>query len=638
PSVRHRVNVTLPAGTIDLGANGTNYTLEAWVKLPTRLINERMVLFRTAGPGPRVSFSIAANRTLHTTIFGTQDIGSSVRIPNDNRWHHIAVVCEDFSRLHFHLDGVRMQTVNRTGTGAASSSGSPSLLIGMESDTRYFKGLLDRVRIHNTALTPEQLDYPARPGLPRITMNPSDMVVDPATTVSLEAAGTSSSPATYAWRYRASRADLVGTDLPNSNATTLTLNNVTVANEGFYSLVIRNDAGEVESYSARVTVRTAPGTLQPLWTILPGERDYITGYNNTASLRDLERGLAYNPTTDHLLVVARANSTDIRKIAILDAAAGSEVGELKTTGISGGTFPLSRIAVADDGAIYAANFGSTSGTTSTSFLRVYRWADESAEPTTAYVGNPVNAQYGKNLTVRGSGANTQILLETRGTFVVMLVTTDGVNFNPVIVQTDARSDDFSLGTAFGDEDTFWGKNQFEPLYQWEFDLATRSGKLVRTYADLPTEHFSNFSFSNDGKWLAGLNVNPNGADTVDLYDLSDLNRGPVLVDTAAFTVDNPNAVFGGKVVIAGNRVFALNSNNGIRAFTIGGSEAPALDFARNGTSITLTWPASAAGFVLESADQLPGANWTVVPFQTQGDVNTATVTTSKAQQFFRLRK
>ena len=127
--VRQFVNADLSASPLDLGINSTNYTLQAWVKLPTRLNTDRMVIYRTAGQGPRVSLSVNHNRALYTTVFGNTDFASSVVIPNDNRWHHVAAAMEDnFGRVRFYLDGTSRQTINRTATGAASASGRPSAL------------------------------------------------------------------------------------------------------------------------------------------------------------------------------------------------------------------------------------------------------------------------------------------------------------------------------------------------------------------------------------------------------------------------------------------------------------------------------------------------------------------------------
>ena len=65
---------------------------------------------------------------------------------------------------------------------------------------------------------------------------------------------------------------------------------------------------------------------------------------------------------------------------------------------------------------------------------LYRWSNDSpgTVPTVAFTGNPTpgNSQrYGDTLDVRGAGANTQVILGSRGsTNVVILTTADGINF------------------------------------------------------------------------------------------------------------------------------------------------------------------------------------------------------------------
>ena len=64
------------------------------------------------------------------------------------------------------------------------------------------------------------------------------------------------------------------------------------------------------------------------------------------------------------------------------------------------------------------------------------------------------------------------------------------------------------------------------------------------------------------------------------------------------------------------------------------TEPPVLSLTRAGNQITLSWPAEAMGFLLESTDALPGTAWSVV----EGVVNNSvTVSTTAATRFYRLR-
>ena len=290
--------VAVPYGgtPINLGENNTNYSLQAWVKLPTGPMEERRVIYRSDGPAPRISLSINSTRTLHTTVLGTADFVTTVPVPNDNRWHHIGVVMEDFARLRFYLDGILRQTVNRTQTAVATGGGTPGLTIGKESETRYFRGVLDRVIIHNNALTNSTLDYPAIPGLATfdtLASHPVDVVTNAGSTTTFTGGPTSSSAATYQWRYRTNLADQTSAALPGQTSTNLTLNNVGAGNEGFYFLVVSNAAGVSESYAARLTLRTSLGLNVggfevPKYKSGPlEEQDYWTNDQNGNAVRVL---------------------------------------------------------------------------------------------------------------------------------------------------------------------------------------------------------------------------------------------------------------------------------------------------------------------------------------------------------------
>ena len=61
-----------------------------------------------------------------------------------------------------------------------------------------------------------------------------------------------------------------------------------------------------------------------------------------------------------------------------------------------------------------------------------------------------------------------------------------------------------------------------------------------------------------------------------------------------------------------------------------------LSVSQAGGSVTLTWPAAASGFVLESTAILtPGSAWTAVPGTS---ANSITISISPENRFYRLRK
>ena len=76
-------------------------------------------------------------------------------------------------------------------------------------------------------------------------------------------------------------------------------------------------------------------------------------------------------------------------------------------------------------------------------------------------------------------------------------------------------------------------------------------------------------------------------------------------------------------------------NFGLYSISETPSEPAQLAISRAGDILTIEWPASATGFVLESADSVPSSTWTEV---TGVANNTASVTVSTETRFFRLRK
>ncbi|MEO5802039.1 MAG: LamG-like jellyroll fold domain-containing protein [Verrucomicrobiota bacterium] len=641
-----QVVTTFGVTNTDLTANNTNYTLEAWIKMPTgRMIFEREVIFRTDGPAPRVSLSINSDRTLHTSLLGNADYTTTAHLPNDGRWHHVAIVMTNFSRVVFYIDGIMRQNLARNASVAwTASTNTPRLLMGKESETRYFRGLIDRVRLSNSAYTnsPLTLDFPAKAGLPLITAQPADVIASVGSNATFSATVTSGTTATYQWSFRTNLADLGGTAIANATNTTLIVSNVSLASQRFYFLTVSNTVGVVESHGARLTARTQPGALTQLWRIAPATAA-ATNPSNVAIITgasDLERGMAYNPLTDHLLIGARVSSPTAKGIFILNAADGSYVGELNSVAstVVGGTIVMTKVVVADDGAIYVCNFGTLSDSNP---LKIYRWADETAEPTLAYVGNPpsgitANQQYGKNMIVRGSGVNTQILMDSRTSILTLFRTANGVDFTPTLMLEDGFDYGFT-GMAWGEGDTFWGKQFGEPLYQWTLDSAAQFAPTLRTYINQPGDSFANLSFNTNRSRVAGINYTATPY-SVQLWDFANLNSDPILLDTATFSTSATHTLNYGNVLFGNtNRLFALIPNNGITAYSIV-APAPTLGIRRSGNDLIVFWPSTVTGYILESSLTLPFSNPQTVSFSVVGNENQATVQATGNAKFYRLKQ
>jgi hypothetical protein len=294
----------------------------------------------------------------------------------------------------------------------------------------------------NATLTVSQAPVP-----PSIATQPADLVVYARQTATFSIVANGATPLAYQWRFN-------GANLAGATAAQLTLNDVQTNQTGGYSVIVTNAFGSITSRVALLTVNpvfVAAG-FSELWSLAAGSRSYLT----IASLPN-ERGMTYNPTTRHLVLVSRTTTS----VYVLDADSGADLWTLSTSNISGGTYTLLMVGVADDGAVYAGNLTAAGSTTA---FKLYRWANDSsnATPAVAFSGDPSpsnNQRWGDTMDVRGAGTNTQVIIGSRsGTNAAILTTADGTTFVAKSINVaSAPAGSFGLGIAFGSGSTFWGK-------------------------------------------------------------------------------------------------------------------------------------------------------------------------------------
>ncbi len=336
-------------------------------------------------------------------------------------------------------------------------------------------------------------------------------------------------------------------------------------------------------------------TLQPLTTFGSHGDGSVRPGDLTPDLSatgQLQRGMAYNATTGHLLVVDRSTNGGINyAVNIIDGNTGTHLGALDTSSgdilSTGGNtaFIFNLVGVAEDGSIYAGNLSSATSSTTIPQYRLYRWASETSSltrvlPTASSPnddpsnGNTNSSQkrWGDTMAVRGSGMTTQILIANRGTLVALLTPTDSslTAFSIRTLTTDAPVGGFSIGLSFGAGDTFWstsGAFNNGPLLHLQFDALAGT---ATTLTNFPSPTFpgtiSPILVVPSSNLLAGITM-VSGADSVRLYDISNSNS-PVLLDRKSFVTANNNNAFSGSLALGTNGVlYALDSDNGIMAFT-----------------------------------------------------------------------
>ena len=323
--------------------------------------------------------------------------------------------------------------------------------------------------------------------------------------------------------------------------------------------------------------------------LAPGEPNDPSGNPNTfLGTNNFERGLAFNAATDHLYLVSRPNTANGNTlfVRILDALTGQDVGALDTDvsiifgGFTG--FPLNMIGVAADGAIYGANL---TVNTSTAPFKVYRWDNETSPPVNVYVGNPepLSIRVGDSFDVFGAGLQTRVtsglnsppanptLPDANGFTIVD--PNSGLNTDVRFVGTPPDNGDFRLGMTFIDSDTvLGGVNTNVRLSSFNGNAAVLDATLTLTNAN---ERSFDFAVVGGVPLLATVETGSQAtASTVRVYDMT-TPATPVLVSSGRTTtgavVANANGT--GQVKwgeITGNTatLYAMNTNNGIQAFTV----------------------------------------------------------------------
>jgi hypothetical protein len=500
-------------------------------------------------------------------------------------------------------------TQNPTSIGAAAVSFGTNLLFALDENNG----------IKAFAINPDYV-----PPSVSIAAHPANVTAMEGATVTFNAVALGAEPLLLQWRFNDTNI-VASANVSGANSNVLTLRNITLASAGSYSLFASNIFGTATTSNAVLTVVPTFNTAQMTntWNLLPGDRPYL-GTGNT------ERGLAYNSATANLLLVSRASQDP--EVVVLDPATGAEKWVLNVGGIpasvAGVSLGLNLVGVGDDGAVFGSSVTVNSSTTP---FYLYRWANDSVgvAPGTAFAGDPAASvepglRWGDALAVRGSGASTQVLLSPgSGTNVVLLRTTSGMDFQnevaPAVISIRGVPSGFArLGLAFGPGgNTFWGKAPGGSLYLVEFDLSSNTGAVVHEYStNSVAAGLRGISTGLNQRFLAGISLDL--SHNVQLYEIGDLAAGPILRDQEVFASLNANVTSGGTGVTAfgGNYLFALDTNNGLKAFLIDPNYVPPItefsitSVVQSGNSIILIWQSNAGqAYQVQSRDSLESGSW-----------------------------
>ena len=501
------------------------------------------------------------------------------------------------------LPPIQITTTNFL-TGNANVNGTGAALFGGVGKTNRIHALWS-----NNGIKAAHLVY-AAPTPPTITAGPQSATIYtnfPSYTFTVSGSG--ALPRHYQWQ-------LNSVDIPNAtNSSYLKSGPFTTADSGQFRVIITNSVGSVTSAVATLIV-TEPiqtGIQTTLWNITNASRSYLQNDNNC-------RGMAYDPVTSRLVVVSRTGSTNA--IYYLDAATGADISQLNTLGIAGGSFGLNMIGVAEDGVVFAGNMTQNNADGN---YELYRWGsvDSGAFPSQAFDASPApseNVRWGDSIAVRGAGNDTQVIIGSNSRHVALLTSADGGNTftsTPLAAPAAVPNGYAQFGIAFGGGNTFWAKSSGFQLRYFSYDptFADTNLTLLAEYS-LPfrISSVSGIAVSTNLNALAGVEVaNP---DNVQFYRLPISTNPPVLIDQDFFVTDNANGNATASVAFSTNNIiYALDSNNGLRAMTLNlAATVPSLtitEITTTGASATVTWTSiPGANYEVQYKNSLADLTWT----------------------------
>ena len=465
------------------------------VQYPSNFASQSAVTGTVLGSAATLNYS--SGRTMHVTyspggkMLGVIQAGNTT--PNTNAIFSMANYTASVSLLASTNFSTPNANVNNTGMAAFGGAGKTNFFYVLES---------------NNGLQAYAINFIATPIAPTILASPAG-VTGAFPTYGLTVTANGTAPLKYQWLASNAGTNISATftNIPGAITNSFA---ITTSSTNYYEVIITNSVGSVTSAPVLVSLLkpTTSTVVTQNWSIAPG----ATGYNYLTTGDD-NRGLAYDVNSNRVVVASRSPG-----LYILDGTTGTNIGTLSMSGVTGGTFALDQVGIADDDAVYAGNLVLAGGAGFT----LYRWAGPitNAAGTIAFqdTSGVLGAvdRWGDTMAVRGSGANTQVILGSRaGTNIALLTTSDGINFNgQVIGISNAPAGFAGLGIAFGAGNTIYAKNNLSHLYVIGIDPVNNVGGVLLDYpnpAKTPT-YMTAISADLANNILAGLDLGDNPHD------------------------------------------------------------------------------------------------------------------------------
>lgn len=302
-----------------------------------------------------------------------------------------------------------------------------------------------------------------------------------------------------------------------------------------------------------------PARLQAAWKVPVNSVPWLANDNTT-------RGIAYNPASDHILVVSRTGAPNIR---VLSAATGLEVGQLDLTGVSGGFFPLNEIAVTRDGQIFSAPLVLSGGT-----MNIYYWENEQVAPKIVWTGNIGTKRYGDAVGVWGTGDDAAFYISGTGNDkIAKFVWTNGVGSmleGPHYIEVPEGRARGGIAEVVG-EDSLWingfGTGWYtKKIHYHDGGIGTRIPLDVLPGATMDIAYWE---FGGRKLVSAGVSGTTPGDQYFRIVDVTDPSRMKVVALTDSLGPNpNVNATGGTAFDPVRGRVIVLSTNNAVASFNL----------------------------------------------------------------------
>jgi hypothetical protein len=258
--------------SVSLMNNLSAFSVVGWFYIPGQILTTRVGLF---GQNDVVEFGFGGNGTdliPRLEVFtprGTAFMNQSTNVL-PNVWYLVAAVGSG-TNVNLYLvstngaGGVKvvLSSTSHTATTNYGASLFPFRIGGngiQDATTNFFTGVIDEVAVFNRAITSDELSGLFGAALsggdlpPTISADPvsQTLYAGRIATFSVSALGTSPK---YQWRTNGVRV-LNNGNLSGATAATLTITNVSAANQAIYDVVITNGTGSITSAPAALTVIT----------------------------------------------------------------------------------------------------------------------------------------------------------------------------------------------------------------------------------------------------------------------------------------------------------------------------------------------------------------------------------------------